>query len=259
MMHRFRLTCGRFFKALNGNGGRWALGTLLFLSAWTEGAAQSLNGTTGLITVPTAVLAGDGEVLLGMSIGNKKYNVRNPRFHEHSYFITMGYLPFLEVSLRLHRHYRFSRTDSDATGQGIGDRMACVRLRLLKENGYVPSIVLGAHDFYSAFNQSDEVVFNNALYLAASKNIRLPDFPVRFGLHAGYGSDMMEAKHHEFVGFFGGISMEAGSWMTLMTEYDTEKFNGGVAFHFLRHIQVLAALKNFDTFAGSLSCSFGLH
>jgi hypothetical protein len=235
------------------------LGLLLSISLWAEGGAQSLNGTTGLISIPTAILANDGEILLGSSVGNKKYNTRNTRFHENSFFVTMGYLPFLEVSLRLHRHYRFSRTDSEATGQGIGDRMASVRLRLLKENGYFPSIVLGAHDFYSAFNQSDVVVFNNALYLAASKNIRLPYFPVRFGLHAGYGSDVMEAKHHEFVGFFGGISMEAGSRMTLMTEYDTEKFNGGVALHFFGHIQVLAALKNYDTFAGSLSCSFRLH
>jgi len=42
-------------------------------------------------------------------------------------------------------------------------------------------------------------------------------------------------------GYSEGISLAAGSWMTLMAEYDTEKFNGGVAFHFLGHARVLLA------------------
>ncbi len=262
-MHWFRSTSGRPDTAVKTKRGIRIAGLLLFLSAWMQGMAQSLNGTTGLISVPTANLAKDGEVLLGLSIGNRKYNVQKPKFHEYSYFITIGYLPFLEVSLRLHRNYQFVWTDEMAgmtgmTSQGIGDRMASIRLRLSKEGKYVPSIVLGAHDFFSAFGQSNEVVFYNALYAVVSKKLRHPGFPIGFGLHTGYGTDWMNARHHELVGWFGGISMEAGSWMTLMAEYDTEKFNGGVAFHFFEHVQVLLALKNFDTFAGSLGCSFRL-
>jgi len=245
-------------KAVETKIGIRTLGLLLFLSAWAQGMAQSLTGTTGLITVPTATLVKDGEVLLGLSIGNRKYNVRNNKFHEYSYFVTIGYLPFLEVSLRLNRHYRFTWPDDDRTTQGIGDRMASIRLQMLKEKKYLPSIVLGAHDFFSAFGASTEVVFYNALYAVASKKLQPPGFPVRLALHAGYGMDLMNAKHHDFVGLFGGVSMEAGSWMTLMTEYDTEKFNGGAAFHFFKHVQVLLALKDFNTFAGSLSCSFRL-
>jgi hypothetical protein len=264
LMHGFRLTSGRPSAAVNTKRGIGMLCLLLFLSTRMQGMAQSLTGTTGLITVPTAGLAKDGEVLSGVSIGNRKYNVQKPKFHDYSYFITIGFLPFLEVSLLLHRNYHFVWTDeltemTGLTSQGIGDRMASVRLRLIGEKKYLPSMVLGAHDFFSAFGKSTEVTFHNALYVAFSKKLRPPGFPVRFGLHAGYGTDWMKANHHDFVGIFGGVSVEAGSWMTLMAEYDTEKFNGGAAFHFFRHIQVLLALKNFNTFAGSLGYSFRLH
>jgi hypothetical protein len=256
-MHRLLWTLGRPFKAVRTNREIRILGLLLFFSTWMQGMAQSLTGTTGLISVPTANLAKDGEVLLGASVGNRKYNVRYSKFHEYAYFVTIGYLPCLEVSLRLQRNYQYVRSDGITT-QGIGDRMASVRLRILKEKKYLPSVVLGTHDFLSAFGKSTQVVFNNALYAVVSKNLRPPCSPVRFGLHAGYGTDWMTARHHDLVGFFGGISLEAGNWMTVMTEYDTEKFNIGAAFHFFGHVQVLLALKNFDTFAGSLSYSFRL-
>jgi hypothetical protein len=247
--------------------GTWMAGLLLFLSPWFEARAQSLFGTTGLITIPTADLAKDGEVMLGLSVGNKKYNIRNTRFHEYAYFITLGYLPFLEVSLRLHRHYRFEWTDG-GTGQGIGDRMASVRLRVLEEGRYAPSVVLGAQDFYSAFGKADKVVYNSSLYAVATKNIRPSVLPIPIGLHLGYGTDRIAvaghelvritAKHHDFIGWFGGISMKARPWMTLMAEYDTEKFNGGAALNLLGHVRVLLALEHFDTFAGGLAYSFTL-
>jgi hypothetical protein len=249
---------GRLHPAVRMNRLIGTLVCLSFLCARTEGRGQSLIGTTGLISVPSAAMAGDGEIMLGTAVGNRKYNVRDTRFHEYSFFVTMGYLPFLEVSLRLHHHYRFIRPEDGRTTQGIGDRMASVRLRLHRETKTLPAVVLGAHDFYSAFGQSSEVVFNNSLYAAASKTLRFPGSPFRLGLHAGYGTDWMKAERHDLVGWFGGISMDAGSFVTLLTEYDTEKLNVGAAFHFFRHVQVLLALKNFDTFAGSMAYAFRL-
>jgi hypothetical protein len=217
--------------------------------------AQSLTGTSGLVTIPSAELPKDGEVIFGLNAGNKKYNVRNPgKFHHYSYYATIGYLPFLEVSLRLTRHTNFSWSFGD---EGLGDRMASVRLRVMKEKKYTPSLVLGVHDVFSAFEKT-KVVYFNALYIVGSKTIKPMNSPFRFGLHMGYGTDRMKAKHHEFVGLFGGLSIGYKDFLSFMVEQDTEKFNGGVRLDLFRHVQILAALLNFDSFSGGVSFRFAL-
>jgi hypothetical protein len=238
-----------------------AVAALLCASA--PGAGQTLSGTTGLITIPTAYLTEDGGVLVGWSAGHRRYNVQEPGFHEYSYYATLGFLPFLEVSLRLHRNYQFEWTDEESgmtglTTQGIGDRMASFRVRLAKEGKKTPAVAVGVHDFLSAFGKSEEVTFYNALYAVASKTVNPAALPFRVGLHAGYGTDWIRAKHHDFNGWFGGVAVDAGSWLTVMTEYDSEKFNGGVSIRFLRHFRILLARRHFDTWAGGLSGSFRL-
>ncbi|MBN1894328.1 YjbH domain-containing protein [bacterium] len=236
------------------------LARVLVLSLFTglcrqAGIAQSLMGTTGLVMIPTAELAGDGEVFFGVNGGNRQYNVLHPgKFHHYSYFATLGYLPFLEVSLRLTRDYHFSWSFGD---EGLGDRMASVRLKLMGETRYRPSIVLGVHDILSAFEKST-VVYFNALYLVGSKHIHPLGSQFRLGLHMGYGSDQMEARRHEYTGWFGGISIEVVSRLTLMMEHDSEKFNGGAEVQFFDRIRILLALIHLDSFAGSLSYSLRL-
>lgn len=235
---------------------RQALLFLLMLVSPQFARSQSLNGTTGLVTVPTAGILSDGQVRFGANYVDKEYNVRTHEHNQHRYFITLGYLPGLEVSLRLTRNHMV-RLEHSQEQQWPGDRGASVRLRVSGEKGYRPSLVLGAHDFLSAFGGSEAVWFN-ALYLAASKNIQYGEGPVAFGFNLGYGTDWMKATHHEFVGVFGGLSMEYGDIATLLLEYDTKKVNGGMRFEFFRHVQILLALLNMDSFSAGASVSFSL-
>jgi hypothetical protein len=228
---------------------------LFLLLPVRNGAAQSINGTTGLVTIPTAELLDDGVVVFGANYVDKEYNVRSRDDNQHRYFITLGYLPFLEVSLRLTRNYMM-RLDNHPM-QWPGDRGASVRLRVLREKGIRPSLVLGAHDFLSAFGGTrDETVWFNALYIAGTRKIKPDRFPVTFGMHMGYGTDWMKAKHHEFTGFFGGVSAEYGGFSTFMLEYDGEKMNGGMQFVLFRHFQMMMALLNMDSFSGGASFIF---
>jgi len=41
--------------------------------------------------------------------------------------------------------------------------------------------------------------------------------------------------------------------LDLLVEYDGEMASGGVRFTLLNHVQFLAALQNFDTFAGGMT------
>jgi hypothetical protein len=221
------------------------------------GSAQSINGTTGLVTVPTGGLLNDGEVLIGANVLDREYNVRSGAHDQHRYFVTMGFLPFLEVSVRLTRN-AMMRLDDHAM-EWPGDRGASARLRLFREQGIRPAVVVGVHDFMTAFSATkDETVWFNALYVAGSKTFKPDRLPVSFGLHAGYGSDRMKAKHHEFAGLFGGVSADVGRHATVMLEYDAEKVNGGVRLVLLRRVRILLALLNMDSFAGGVGFAFNL-
>jgi hypothetical protein len=182
------------------------------------------------------------------------YNVYMPKTDLYRYYVTMGYLPFMEVSIRLAGNYRFRLKDFSI--QWPPDRGASVRIRLLKEKKYTPALVAGAHDFLSAF-EDDKAIWFNALYLVGTKNIMpFHDVPVEFGISLGYGTDRMEAKHHEFVGLFGGASVQYRNFATVMFEYDTEKVNGGVKFVFFRHLRLILALLNMNSFSSGVSYAF---
>jgi hypothetical protein len=216
--------------------------------------AQSLTGSSGLITIPTAEIAHDGEILFGANFINKKYNVQFPdQYHQYSYFITLGFMPFLETSLRLTRPYNYPNPNL----LGIGDRMPSVRLQFLKEKQYLPALLIGAHDFMWAFGGTNAINYN-ALYLVATKHylLNLKWFPLETAYHLGYGTDIMEAEHHQFVGLFSGFSLDFQKTVTLMIEYDAEKFNGGIKFNLFNHMQFLFALLNFNSFSGGVSLYF---
>ena len=211
--------------------------------------AQPLSGITGLITIPTAKMSTDGKISFSVNFTDRKYNVRLPdKYHQYSYFFTLGYLPFAEVSLRLTHHYKYPKE------QALGDRSPSVKIRLLKENKYHPAIALGIQDFLG------ECRHFNALYAVASKTLalKIKSFSFQTEFHLGYGTDKIDARHHQFAGIFGGLSVEFFDIISLMAEYDSEKFNGGIGFDLFNHIQVLFALLHFDSFSCGASFSLTL-
>ena len=135
--------------------------------------------------------------------------------------------------------------------------MPSVRFGLLKENEFLPSMVLGAHDFMWAFGGTQAIHFN-ALYMVASKHLHLDTFLCKIGIHLGYGTDWMKAAHHEFVGLFAGVSLCPSKYIAFMFEHDAEKFNGGLRITVLDHVQLLVAFLDFDTFFAGLSYRFFL-
>jgi len=220
--------------------------TFILIFQPENGIAQSLTGTTGLITIPTAEMPRDGEISFGLNLINKKYLVlfdSNKEYHGMANFMTLGYLPFLEISARL------TRLLNHPQPQALGDRMVSVRLRLFKENEFFPSIVLGLHD--PVGNKHF-----NASYLVASKNFRPSHTTMDF--HLGYGVEWIEAAQHQFIGLFGGISLSPTPFIALMLEHDSEKFNCGMRMSILDHVEILLAFLNFDTFSGGISYKFRL-
>lgn len=212
-------------------------------------SAQALPGTSGLVSIPTAAIKADGEMAIGV-------NVIAPDYHEYVadgfdgeagivQFATVGFLPFVEVGLRL------TRLTGDRP-QGIGDRMVSVRVRVLKEGRHRPALAVGAHDLVGTR-------IYHATYAVASKTVPSVAGPV--GLHMGYGHDVLglPAAGRQFDGLFGGVSLAPHRWLTLLAEYDGERPSAGVRLEPVHGVALLAALQNGDGLSGGVSYTFALH
>ncbi len=216
--------------------------------------SQSLTGTTGLISIPTAEIAEDRQVIFGASLLHRKYlDYTDRKFNAMAYYVTLGYLPFLEVSLR------FTRRDypPELRNSSVGDRMLSLRVQVLKEGKYIPMFSLGCHDVGTTLDKGSARHFN-CLFLTLSKNFLIEGVSDEIGLHVGYGSDCMESVNHEFTGIFGGVLFKLNSFADLMLEFDSEKINGGARVLIFNRIRLLFSMIHFDVFSFGASYRFSI-
>jgi len=190
--------------------------------------AQSLTGITGMLNVPTAELLEDGEISFGASYLNKKYLPATFTNDDGlAYYVTVGFLPFAELSIRF--------TKRMAPIDALGDKMFSFRIRLVQEKEVIPSILIGIHD---PFHSTEKITNKfSALYLATTKNIPLGKLFNNFKISFGYGTEMINASSHQFKGFFGGISFEFIHLLELIGEYDSQIFNTGVKLNLFNPIK----------------------
>jgi len=204
-------------------------------------SSQALTGTTGLVTIPTAVMPPDGSATIGAHWIDARYH-RSPYGDKTAVyeFADIGFLPFVEVGLRLTRVL-------DTPGQALGDRMISVRLRVLEEGDRAPAVVVGAHDLVGTR-------IYHATYVAASKEIAKVPVAGAVGLHAGYGGQWLgiRAKGEQFQGFFGGVSVSPRPWIALLAEHDAERVNAGVRLRVWR-LNLLGAAYGMDGLSGGIS------
>ena len=148
------------------------LGSLALIVLTTAAAATaqefrptySLFGSPGLLEMPTAQSAPDGE--LGFSISNYGNYLRN----------TLSF----QVTPRLSGSFRYARITGGAGPLAVADyydRSFDLRYRLIDEGRYLPAVAVGLQDFIGTGLFSAE-------YLVASKTIA-SDFTVTAGL--GWG------------------------------------------------------------------------
>lgn len=213
---------------------------------------MSMVGTTGLVSIPTARIIPDGKLALGVSYTDAKYSFYGPKYAQIAYYATAGYLPFLEVSLRATEFPDLAW--SEAYRSGI-ERMASVKLQVIKENRYFPSVVLGIHDIYG-----DSIKFN-AQYIVMSKSI---DFPLigSMDIHIGHAPNPIKSSKimdYSIKGAFGGIEKVLCPYLTAMMEYDSRKYNIGLKIIPLGdRVYIDVAILGMNRVSGGISFSVDL-
>jgi hypothetical protein len=183
-------------------------------------ASMSMVGTTGLVLIPTAHILPDGKLALGIAYPGAKYGSYSTNY-AHVYYATIGYLPFLEVSLKA---TEFPGLEWSEAFHSAVERKVNVKLQIIKESCYFPSIVLGVHDLYGVYMNS------NAQYIVISKSVQFPLIG-SMSIHIGNAPNPIKLKNiydYSMKGTFAGIEKGICKYLTVMLESDTHSYNIGL-------------------------------
>jgi hypothetical protein len=215
----------------------------------SQSNAQSITGMSGQFTIPTADLLEDKEIIFGINyLPKNAYPDYRSGFNNVIIFTSFSFLPFIELSLRSTYPLNYNQA-------AIGDRMPSLRIKLIKENNMIPSIAIGIHDFTAVFGGVEAIYFNS-LYIVFSKNFTFDSFVKKVNISVGYGSDILKAARHHFVGIFFGYSIRLFNVLEVMNEYDSERFNVGIRLTVLKNIKIINGLIDFKHFTSGIALSF---
>ena len=181
--------------------------TVLCLGLAGQASADaSLDGTSGLLTVPTAEVVNDGEVVfnLGRYITNDRE--QDPETVVRSYSATIGFLPRLEIVGRFADYPDVPELQYDMPN--YQDRVVSAKYQLYSSHKWL--VAGGIKDF------AGESVLSRGYYGTVTYRAT-PEL----SLTAGAGAESWE-------GAFGGLRWQALPELALLAEYDTEDFNYGV-------------------------------
>jgi hypothetical protein len=198
---------------------------LLFLILISHNVySQSLLGTSGLLNVPDAEIRDKNVAIGGVYFPNKNiYDIKYnndivDKEYTFVYFVSVGFLPFLEVSFR--------GVKVGAEIEGIGDRMFNAKIKILKENNYLPNLSIGINDLIKTVKDVQTRNFHSA-YLVVDKNINIL-FPSKLIL--GYGHKLLNARNTLLNGVFGGVNINLLEPINALLEYDSNNINFAVFF-----------------------------
>jgi hypothetical protein len=209
--------------------------------------SQTLNGTTGLLNIPSADMQADGTFIMGT---NYLPEINQPRwrYDTGNYYFNLTFMPFLEVA------YKCTLIKTLSTGHYTQqDRSINLRMQLMKEKEYLPAVVVGVHDIYT---HTDKNQYFGASYIVLTKHVEIHNNIL--GITSGYGAKLL--RNNEFVGLFGGLSFAPAVFkpITLMGEYDSNGLNLGGSLLIFKHLYLFSMAQHIKYFSGGIAYRFYL-
>lgn len=211
----------------------------------------TLMGYSGLMLVPSAQVMQNGQLNVGISRVPGLYAHHWPYDDWTIYFISLGYLPFLEGSAMIVRpdHYPF----------GAGDRSVHIKIRLFDEHGRWPAVAFGAQDLFAIKSlklEPPEAQKFASLYAVAARNYHLKYMNICVNL--GFGTDALPAQSHQLDGFFAGMLVSPHRYFSLLAEYDAHEFNAGFRLHPCRYFQTQLVWWKMESLTATMALSIFL-
>ena len=176
----------------------------------------SYQGFLGAINTPNSEVLREGELQLLKTNQIENFYPKNLSFRDNkqqeNYFINMGILPNLDVSLR----YSYAQNIINNTAY-LSDRIINFKYKIPFIPNDIFSMAFGMQDIGGKVQHlsSSYIVFSKELY-----NIRS---------NIGYAKGIQEAS---LDGIFGSIEYQPFSWLQIAGEYDTHEWNGVLKYDF---------------------------
>jgi hypothetical protein len=158
------------------------------------------------------------------------------------WFLAVRFLPRVESSIRATVLPELSLLEGEEAP--AVDRLASARVLLLEERGLRPAVAAGVDDVRGTR-------LYHSLYLVGTKSFGVGPPMLRATL--GYGVDPIEANLYVLRGVFGGVEAEVRPWARALLDFDTEKWNSGVALTAFGRLSAQFVLLHLDTPSGALA------
>lgn len=223
--------------------------------------AQEYSGITGLIHVPTAEMAPEGEARVGVFFLNQEFlpdnlNYRGQKYNTTNHFLAITPFPWIELAYVC--TVEKSMDNHGDEGYNMKDRYFAVKLRPLKEGKWWPAIAIGAQDPGRTVEDAhgDYAYFQN-FYVAASKHFVWKRHELGVHLAYRYYRSDFNAK---WRGIAGGITYRPSFAKDLraIVEYTGNDVNIGVDYLLWRYFFLQASLQNGKYFTGGLCFKINL-
>ena len=214
--------------------------------------AQEYAGITGMIHVPTAEMAPEGEARIGVFFLNgnflpDKMLYEHEKYHTSNHFLAITPFPWIELSYVCTLMKGESSTGK--VGYNMKDRHFAVKVRPLKEGKWWPAIAIGAQDPGRTVPDNGDYAYFQNFYLTASKHFawKRHEWAVHLA-YRYYRSDF----NRKWRGIAGGITYRPSFAKNLraMVEYTGEDINIGVDCLLWKHLFLQASLQDGKHFTG---------
>ncbi len=206
------------------------LALLVASTAFAQSPGFSLNGTVGLIDMPTARLLPDGETAWTFSNSGSSYGGT----------LAFQMLPKLETAVHFMTLPDWTAVDEPFFVQSLD-----LKYRILEESGHLPSLAIGSRGFLSNGPLSSE-------YIVASKNVgygltvtgglgwgRLGSYKPVTSIGTRPAVDLALGFDHMFSGdmaLFGGVEWDTPvKGLSLKAEYSSDAYTGEQVFGSFEH------------------------
>ncbi|WP_339792887.1 hypothetical protein [uncultured Imperialibacter sp.] len=207
---------------------------LLFAGTLRPSLAQfTLTGQSGNFLVPEARVIGDKKIAFGSSFNPQKealilYPSRRGT-HEIHNFVTLGFLPFMELTFNL------TPIIDAPLDYGIGDRSGSMRFLLKKETDKFPALLFGMYIPLGTSNFVDSNFITGTKHfnlggkeLTLSAGVGIP-WVVRTLIFTGFDSiDIVKKENDYQVGVFGSARVPLSSFLLVSAEYESRNVNVGM-------------------------------
>ncbi len=210
------------------------------------------TGMTGFVNTPWAGVIEDRRVEAGYTHVPKRwaYDHRGRNDNE-IYYVTLGFLPRTEASVRWtvipgYRSFEEEVSDSRLTDT---DYMASGRLCLVEPATNRPGLSLGIEDARGTRRF-------HSTYAVAGMPWRIESLRGRASM--GYAFKALEASGRTLLGTFGAFEISPLRFLAAQIEYDTEKWNLGLAVPAPYGIRFRAALLDMRTLSVGVGYGRGL-